>query len=112
MLIKLLVKSAVNSIAIYSASSLIQGFTFSGDLFILIGIGLALAVFQSFIYPILKILAFPLVLLSFGLFGSIVNILVLWGMAYFLPELTIDGLMPLLLGAVVLSIANLLFSWL
>ena len=112
MLIKFLFKVGINSAAIYTASSLVEGFTFSGNLFILAGIGAALAVFQTLIYPIIKIVAFPLVFLSFGLFGSIINLAVLWGIAQYVPELSIEGIVPLILGVAILSIANLLFSWL
>jgi len=102
----------MSSAGIYAASSLIEGFTFSGNLFILAGIGAALAIFHTLIYPIIKIVAFPLVFLSFGLFGSIVNLAVLWGIAQYVPELSIEGIVPLILGAAILSITNLLFSWL
>jgi len=111
-MVKFALKTAINSASIYLASNLVAGFTFQGNLFILVGIGLALAAFQLFIYPVIKILAFPLVLVSLGFFGFIVNAIVLWGIAYYVPELTIDGIIPLILGAVVLSTANLLFSWL
>jgi putative membrane protein len=111
-MVKFALKTAINSASIYLASNLIPGFTFEGDLFILVGIGLALAAFQLFIYPVIKILAFPLVLLSLGFFGFIVNVVVLWGIAYYIPQLTIDGIVPLILGSVVLSTSNLLFSWL
>lgn len=111
-MIKFVLKALASSGAIYLADNLIEGFTFSGDLFILAGMGLALAVFQSFIYPVIKILAFPLVILSLGFFGFVVNIIILWGLAYYVPDLTIDGIVPLISGAIVLSAANLIFSWL
>ena len=109
---KFILKIAINSGAIYFASEFIDGFTFSGNYIILAGIGTALTIFQLFIYPVVKVVAFPIVILSFGLFSSIVNLAVLWGIAYFVPQLTIDGILPLILGAAVLSAANLLFSWL
>ena len=111
-MVKFALKALANSAAIYLADNLVEGFTFSGDLFILAGIGIALALFQSFIYPILKILAFPLVLLSFGFFRIFVNMAVLWGLAYYIPQLTIEGILPLLWGTMILSMANLFFSWL
>ena len=109
---KFLLKAAVNSAAIYIASELVEGFTFSGNLFILLGIGLTLALFHTFLYPIIKIVAFPLVLISFGLFGSIVNMALLWLLSQYVPGLTIEGILPLIWGTAVLSLANFLFSWL
>jgi len=111
-MLKFAFKVAANSSAIYFASSLVEGFTFSGNFAILIGIGFALAIFHSFVYPVVKILAFPLVFLSFGLFGTIINIAFLWLLAQYVPQLTIEGIMPLIWGTAILSIANLLFAWL
>src|SRR3989344_3456382 len=88
----LILRIILNAGAIYLANSLVDGFTFSGNFVMLFFIGGILAVFQSFIYPLLKIIAFPLVLLSFGLFGFIVNAAVLWGISYFFAELSIDGI--------------------
>jgi putative membrane protein len=112
MLIKLALRTTANAGAIYFANSIVDGFTFSGNFVILIAIALALALFHSFVYPVIKILAFPLAFLSFGLFGTIINIVVLWGIAQYVPQLTIDGLMPLIWATAILSLANLLFSWL
>ena len=111
-MLKFLFKALVNSSAIYLASNLVEGFTFSGDFAILAAIGLALSIFQSFIYPVIKILAFPLVMLSLGFFGFAVNVIVLWGLAQYVPSLSIEGIMPLILGTIILSTVGLLFSWL
>lgn len=111
-MVKFLLKIAANSVAIYIANHTIDGFIFSGSISMLIAIGAALTVFQLLIYPIVKTIAFPIVFLSFGLFGALTNMAVLWVIAYFLPELTIDGIVPLLLGTIILTAVNLLFSWL
>ncbi|MFY9457553.1 MAG: phage holin family protein [Candidatus Spechtbacterales bacterium] len=111
-MLKFLFKALVNSSAIYLAGNLVEGFTFSGDFVILAGIGLALAIFQLFIYPIIKIVAFPLVFVSFGFFSFFVNMLALLVLSYYIPHLTIEGIIPLILGTTILSMVNLLFSWL
>lgn len=95
-----------NAAAIYFASHFIGGFTFSGNFGILAGIGLALAIFQLAIYPVLKIVAFPLVFLSFGLFGLILNMVVLLAISRVLPQLAIGGVIPLLGGALFVTIAS------
>jgi len=111
-MLKFLIKIAANSGAIYIASNTIDGFAFSGNILILGAVGAMLAIFQTFIYPIIKTAAFPVVFLSFGLFGVLANMAILLALTYFLPQLTIDGIMPLILGTIILSIVNLLFSWL
>lgn len=111
-MVKLLLKTAANALAIYFASNLVDGFTFSGSWAILAGIGAVLTIFQLILSPIVKIVAFPLVFLSFGLFGTLINMAALWGIDYFVPQLTIEGVIPLLWGTIIISIVNVLFSWL
>lgn len=105
-------KIAINSGAIYIASSLVEGFTFSGNLAILALIGSLMALFQIFVRPMVKILAFPLFFFSFGLSGALLNLGMLWGIDYYLPTLTIEGIVPLVVGSIVISFVNLLFFWL
>ena len=105
-------KVAINAGAIYLATILIEGFTFSGNLAILALIGFVITLFQFFVYPVVKILAFPLFFMSFGLFGALVNLGILWGIDYYLPALAIEGIVPLVAGSIVISFANLLFFWL
>ncbi len=111
-MLKFFFKALVNSSAVYLAGNLVEGFTFSGNFAILAGIGLALAIFQLFIYPIIKIVAFPLVFISFGFFSFFVNMLALWALAYYIPGFTIEGIIPLIWGTTILGIVNLLFFWL
>ena len=111
-MLKFLLKIAANSAAIYIASNTIDGFTFSGSIALLAALGAGLAVFQTLLYPVIKTIAFPLVFLSFGLFGVMTNAVILFGIAYFLPQLTIEGIVPLALGTIILTMVNLLFSWL
>lgn len=107
---KFVLRALAYSAGIYISSILVEGFTFSGDWFILFGIGAVLAIFQLFIYPIIKILAFPLAFLSFGLFGFGVHLVILGGLSLYIPYLTIEGVTPLVLGAVMLSAVNLVSS--
>lgn len=109
---KFVFKIAINAGAIYLASILIDGFTFSGNLAILALIGFVMALFQAFVRPVVKILAFPLFFMSFGLFGALVNLGMLWGIGYYLPALAIEGIIPLVAGSIVISFVNLLFFWL
>ena len=59
---------------------------------------------------ILKILTFPLILITFGLFYFVVNALLLTFVAFLLPGFSINGFAPALIAAVVLAAANLLWK--
>ena len=59
---------------------------------------------------ILKIITFPLILITFGLFYFVVNAIILTFVAFLLPGFSINGFGPALIAAVVLAAANLLWK--
>ena len=67
---------------------------------------IVLGVVNTFIKPVLMLLAAPLTILTLGLFSFVVNAIMLWIVAYIVPGLTIDGWMPAILGAIVLSVIS------
>ncbi|MEM7714598.1 MAG: phage holin family protein [Cyanobacteria bacterium P01_A01_bin.68] len=65
------------------------------------------------IRPILRILTFPITLLTFGLFTFVVNGFTLWLATLFTPSygFTISGPLAALLGSIVLSLVNSVISY-
>ncbi len=61
-----------------------------------------------FIRPVLRILTLPITILTLGLFSFVLNALLFWAMSAIVPGFTIDGFVPALIGAFVLSA----FNWL
>jgi putative membrane protein len=59
---------------------------------------------------ILKILTFPLILLTFGLFSFVVNAIVILLVAFLVPGVSINGFLPALIAAVALSALNLFWK--
>ena len=59
---------------------------------------------------ILTILAFPLILITFGLFSFVVNAIVILLVAFFVPGFSINGFWPALIAAVALSALNLFWK--
>ena len=57
----------------------------------------------------LKIVTFPITLLSLELFWFVINALMLRLVAAFVPGFTIQGFLPAFFGALVLSLVNLFF---
>jgi len=58
---------------------------------------------------ILKVVTFPLTILTVGLFWFVINALMLKLAAAIVPGFDINGFFPAFLGAIILSIINLLF---
>jgi putative membrane protein len=53
--------------------------------------------------PILKILTFPINLLTFGLFSFVLNALLFWFLATFIKGFHVYGFLPALEGSVILA---------
>jgi len=109
---KLFIQILGNALGIYLASFLIKGFSFRGNLKILILAGCVLGAINFFLKPILKLISLPLVWLTFGLFSFIISAFLLWLTAYFIPEIQIDGIVPLCLATILLSIISTTLSFL
>src|SRR6202163_4829422 len=62
---------------------------------------------NSTIGALLKIITFPLTILTFGLFWLIINALMLKFAAIFVPGFEVRGLWPAFWGGVILSLLNM-----
>lgn len=107
-MIRLILKIAVYALAIWLAVRLIDGLTFDGTNLALLGIAVILAVVNAVVKPIVKVLSFPVVLLTLGLFLLVINALMLWMTVWLSGELdlglTSDGFGATFLGALVISV--------
>jgi len=77
------------------AIKFIPGVDFAGEFKYLILAGVILGLINFFIKPVLKIITLPLRVLTFGLFGFIIDMLIIWAVDILFPELIIQGLIPL-----------------
>lgn len=59
---------------------------------------------------VLKILTFPLIILTFGLFSFVVNAIVILLVAAIVPGVSINGFGPALITAIVISAVNLFWK--
>lgn len=100
----------VNAIAIKAASYFIPGFLFSGDLVSLAWISLLLTLANFFLKPVLKLIAGPIIFLTFGLFIVVINMIMLYAVDYYTLELKISGIAPLFWGTILIGAINLIFG--
>jgi putative membrane protein len=104
-ILKALVRWIVLSAAVVLAEYLIPGIHLSGTVWITaLAVGLVLGFINVFVKPVLTILTIPISLITLGLFGFILNALLFWATAYFVPAFTISGFLPALLGSIVVSV--------
>jgi len=77
------------------AIKFIPGVEFIGEFKYLILAGVILGLINFFIKPVLKVITLPLRVLTLGLFGLLINMLIIWAVDILFPELIIQGLIPL-----------------
>jgi len=61
---------------------------------------------------LLKVVTFPLTVLTLGIFWLVINALMLEVAAAFVPGFEIHGFLAAFLGAIVLSVVNMALRWL
>jgi len=123
--VDLLVKVLVNAVGVYAAIQVVPqiNFAFGDDWWKLVAVALILALVNTYIKPILKLLSFPITLVSLGLFTFILNGLLLLLVAFlstqlglgfaiggFPPDFSGDSFVGALLGSIVISIVATLLG--
>jgi putative membrane protein len=72
---------------------------------------LTLGLINSTVRPVLKILTFPLTLLTLGLSSLGINALCLAFVSWYIPGFQINGIVPTIVGSIILSIVSTLLHW-
>lgn len=124
----LLIKVLINAVGVYAAIQLVPQIhfpaaedlsTLGDNWWKLLAVALILALINSYLKPILKILSFPITLLTMGLFALVLNAALLLLTAWisgqlhlgftidkFPPDFTADAFVGALLGSIVISIVS------
>lgn len=72
---------------------------------------LVLGLVNLIIRPIVRLLALPLTLLTLGLFGWVINALMLWLVSVIVPGFRLSGFLPALWAAIILAIVSGVVNW-
>ena len=108
----MLTKWLVLAIAIGLTAALFPGIEINGGLGSLLVISAVFAVVNAVLGPIAKLLALPLIFLTLGLFALVINALLFLLTDWLVDDLEVDGFLPALGGAVVVSLIVLLLEFL
>lgn len=110
---KLLLCVAGSILGLWLAQQFVPGVTLSGGWKMLLLIGAVLGAANFFVKPVLDALTFPLRVLTLGLFGLIINLLLVWLVDVAFLELHLAGVIPLLETTFLVWLANFaLNKWL
>ena len=75
---RFVIRLLVNAAALWVATRIVTGVTYSGALLPFLGVALVFGIVNAFIRPLLKFVTFPLIIVTFGIFALVVNGLMLW----------------------------------
>ena len=104
----------INAAALWVATRVVPGVTFSGGWIPFFGVAFIFGVVNTFVGFTTKILTFPLILVTLGLFIFIINGLMLWltgavsgalGLGF-----RVEGFWPAFWGALVVSLVSTVLS--
>jgi len=88
---KILRAALFNSIAIYLASQLLEGVSYSEDIKILVLAGIALTLANYIVKPVIKIVTLPINFITLGFFSWIIDVFILYLVILFVPEFSVAG---------------------
>jgi len=111
-----LIKWLMNTIAIMLAVKFVEGIRYSGDWWGILLVGLLFGLVNTFIRPLVRLFTFPLLILTLGIFTFVINAMMLsitsWLSDQFHLGFHVAGFKPAFWGAVIISIASMVLSFL
>ena len=104
-----LLRWVLTAFAIWIVSQIVPGFIVNGAAAALIA-AIAIGFINGTLGLVLKIVTFPLTLLTLGLFWLVINGLMIWLASELVPGFHIESFMAAFLGAIVLSLVNMVLQ--
>src|SRR5438874_11319351 len=108
---KHLLNWVLSAVALWIVANLVPGFHLTGPFAALIA-ALVIGFINATLGAFLKIVTFPLTLLTLGIFWLVINALMLELASAIVPGFHVDSFKAAFWGAIVLSLVNMFFRWL
>ena len=113
-MMRFLIRFLTNAAALWVATRIVPGVSFSGGWVPFLAVALVLAAINATLRPLVKVLTCPLILLTLGLFALVVNGLMLWLTSSVSQSLGlgfhVTGFWAAFFGGLVISIVSTLVS--
>ena len=107
----LLINWLLSAVSLFIVAHVVPGFEVSGFLAALLA-AIVVGLVNSTLGALLKIVTFPLTVLTLGVFWFVINALMLELASWLVPGFTVTGFGAAFLGAIVLALVNLLLKYL
>jgi putative membrane protein len=109
------IRLLVNMAALWVATRVVPGVTYSGGWLPLVGVAVIFGVVNTFVGAITRVLTFPIIIVTLGLFLLVINGLMLWLTSRISEALDlgfrVDGFWAAFWGALVVSVVSTILGW-
>lgn len=111
-----LIRLLVNAAALWVATQVVPGVSYAGGPVPMLGVALVFGVLNASLRPVAKILTFPLIIVTLGIFALVINGLMLWLTSSLSSALGlgfhVSGFWAAFWGGLVVSLASMMLSML
>lgn len=106
---KIIAKWIVVALTILALPSFIPGITVSSFTIALI-VAIVFGILNAVVRPIILLVAFPITLITLGLFSFVVNAALFWSVGSFIKGFDVAGFMPALYGSIIVSVVGFIMN--
>jgi len=113
MIKKILLGIVLNGIALYAVTKLVSDLRYTGGLMFFVIAAIIIGTLNTFVKPLMKLLSFPIVLLTAGLFSFVINVIIFWltvkvvnGIHFSDVSMTVGSVWAYVIAALVFGIVN------
>jgi putative membrane protein len=102
---KLLLRLVISTLAVLVAANLVPGVSVASTGTAVI-VAIVLGILNTFLKPVLQILALPITILTLGLFYFVVNVFIIYLASSLISGFAVDGFISALLFGLVVSVVS------
>lgn len=95
-----------NTVALFVATWALSGLSYGSDWWALLIAGLVFTLVNFFLKPVLAVLSIPFIIVTFGVFYLLINVLMLYLTHWIVPQFTIATFWWALLASLIISAVN------
>jgi len=106
--LKIIFRFIINLTILLILNRFVIGFELTTYLWGILGAAVIFTLLNSYFRPLAKVVFAPLILITLGLFGLLINASTLYLLDIFSENITINGLMPLWQATLIITVFNVL----
>lgn len=101
----LIIKLVIYIVALIVVEYVIPGFEFV-DMQATVVSAVIIGAINTFIRPIIHVISLPISIMTLGIFAFLINVFLLWFVAYLVPGFNIDGFVTAAVASIVLALIS------